>query len=78
MNIPNIPLTPCQSSNIAAHGYDPASKTLALQFKGGGVYHYHDVPAEVAAGLSNAESIGKYVSQSIRGQFKHTAIPASE
>ena len=30
-----IALTPVVSSNIAAHGYEPVSKTLAIRFTGG-------------------------------------------
>jgi len=67
-------MTVCKSSNIAAHGYDPASRTLAVQFSNGGLYHYHEVPAEVAASFAQAESVGKFFSTQVRSQFKHTAI----
>lgn len=76
MTTPTIPMTACESSNVAAHGYDATTKTLALQFKSGGLYHYHDVPADVAAGLTEAKSIGQYVGQSIKNQFKHSKIPS--
>lgn len=72
----HIPMQECESSNIAAHGYDATSKTLAIKFKGtGAVYHYHEVPADVAHELANAESIGRFFGQHIRPKFKHTAIP---
>jgi hypothetical protein len=71
----HIALTPCESSNIAAHGYDASTKTLAIQFKGSGsIYHYHDVPADVAHELGNAESVGRFFGQHIRPKFKHTAV----
>lgn len=62
-----------KSSNIAATGYDSTSKTLAIQFKGGGkTYHYADVPAATFDALGKAESVGKFVVGQIVGKFKHT------
>lgn len=62
-----------KSSNILATGYDAASKTLAIQFKGGGkTYHYADVPAATFDALEKAESVGKFVVSQIVGKFKHT------
>jgi len=59
-------LTPIKSSAISAHGYDPASETLHLQFASGGTYSYPGVPPEKYAALQAAESAGKYVAQHIR------------
>jgi KTSC domain-containing protein len=78
MTTPNITMTPIESSNIAATGYDADTRTLAVQFKNGGLYHYHDVPAEIAGGFGEAESRGQFFQNAIRGQFKHTKIPADE
>ena len=75
MTIPTIAMTPVKSSNIAAHGYDTVSHTLAVQFTNGNTYHYHEVPADVAVGMTQAESVGQYFSRTVRGQFAHTAIP---
>jgi hypothetical protein len=70
---PVITLAPVKSSNIAATGYDAASKTLAVQFKGGNkVYHYADVPESVFGDMGKAESVGKFVGAQIVGKFKHT------
>lgn len=70
---PAIHMNPvAKSQNIAATGYDPHSKTLAIQFKGGGkTYHYSDVPHDVFAQLGKAESVGKFVVGQIVGKFKH-------
>lgn len=70
---PDIPLTACKSSAVTGYGYDAASKTLAVQFKGGKTYHYPDVPASVHAGFAEAKSIGKYVGTHVAGKFK--ALP---
>lgn len=67
--LPDIPLTSVQSSMLDGHGYDAATRTLALRFSAGKTYHYQDVPPEVAAGLAAAESVGKFYGANIRGKF---------
>lgn len=70
---PSIKLNPVKSSNIAATGYDAASKTLAVQFKGGGkVYHYAGVPESLFGDMAKAESVGKFIGGQVVGKFKHT------
>jgi len=65
-NQPNIDWCECESSNVARHGYDPETKTLAIEYKGGGVYHYPDVDEKVYADMQEAKSVGKFVAQNIR------------
>lgn len=65
-----IKMTPCSSSRICSHGHDPATNTLALQFKrknpdggepiGGQVYHYAGFTADDYKALTEAESLGKH------------------
>ena len=59
------------STQIAAHGYDPVSHTLAVRFHNGGVYHYAGVPQEAADRFSKAESLGKHLGAHIKGKFAH-------
>lgn len=66
----DIKLTPCESSNLAAHGYDPETKTLAVRFKGGGVWHYPGVPPEAYSKLCEAPSKGSYFAKEIRPKHK--------
>lgn len=75
-----ITLTPPTkpSSQIAAHGYDPATQTLAVQFKSGGTYHYSGVPAEVYAGMQQAESAGRFLHQAVKGQYDYKCIEPKE
>lgn len=42
----NISMRPVESSNIQAAGYDPATNTLRVEFKGGTRGQYKDVPLE--------------------------------
>lgn len=76
-NPPAIPMIECESSQIAAFGYDATSQTLAVRFPGrgvkpGDVYHYAGVPAEVFADMQAAESKGKFFGSHIRGRFDYT------
>ena len=66
----DIPLMPVKSAQVAAVGYDPITKTLAVTFtRGAGtVYQYPDITAATHAALLAAESIGKYFEQHIRPQ----------
>jgi hypothetical protein len=62
-----------KSSMVAGYGYNEATKTLVVKFmRGGGTYHYADVPKEVAEGLGEAKSPGAYLAASIRGKYPHT------
>lgn len=62
-----------KSSAVAGHGYHAESKTLDIQFNGGKVHRYHDVPQSVVDGLAKAKSVGNFVSTQIVGKFKSTA-----
>lgn len=65
-----IPMKPCDSSQIATHGYDPVTKTMALQFKqknGTTVpYHYANVSPEMYAEFEAAESKGRFFGQRLK------------
>jgi hypothetical protein len=61
-----------QSSNLSQVGYDPETRTLAIVFKKGDLYHYDDVPPEVFDELMEAPSTGRYFSQHIRNSFTYT------
>lgn len=74
-----IPLQPIESSLIHSCGYDPATKTLAVQFMNGDkpgpkIYHYSDVEPEVYEGLRKAPSAGVYFGRLIRGKYTHTPV----
>lgn len=67
--------TPVESSQIAAIGYNPATKELELEFKSyaktprpPSVYRYANVTPDDHAALLNAESIGKHFGATIKSQ----------
>lgn len=74
-----IELKPVEgSSQIAASGYDPATQVLAIQFKSGkSVYHYQQVPEDVAAAFDAAESKGKFLGSEIKGTFEFEKVDVS-
>lgn len=67
-------LTPVESSNIRAVGYDAEQQALTVQFKDGVSHVYADVPPETHAGLMGdgkpGHSVGKYFHANIKGSFK--------
>lgn len=54
------------SSNIDEIGHDETSNTLAVKFKNGGTYHYHNVPKDKYEALKGARSIGSHLHTSIK------------
>ncbi|MBT2299220.1 KTSC domain-containing protein [Variovorax paradoxus] len=75
-----ITLLPVESSQIAAVGYSPERKTLAVTFirSPQSIYHYQDVEPEVYAGFVGAESIGRYFGMHIKSlRFKKFPAPVA-
>ncbi|MBC7899639.1 MAG: KTSC domain-containing protein, partial [Saprospiraceae bacterium] len=58
------------SSSIRSVGYDPDAKILEVEFRGGGVYQYFDVPKNVYEDLINASSAGRYYAVYIKNEFR--------
>lgn len=67
-----IALSPIKSSQIESIGHD--GNTLAVKFKHGGTYHYHDVSAEQFAAMKKSESIGSYLHKNIKPKHKFTKL----
>ena len=57
--LPEITLTPVVSSNVEALGYDEATKTARVRFKGGQTYRYTDVPKDLYEAVAGSQSVGK-------------------
>lgn len=66
--------TQVQSSNVNSIGYDEESKTLEVEFHGGGVYQYSDVPKEVYEDFMNAPSHGKFLHKVIKSRFSYIRV----
>lgn len=75
-----IALMPVQSSQVAAVGYSPERKTLAVTFtRGPGhIYHYLDCDAKLHSDFLAAESIGNFFGKHIKSRsFKKYPAPAA-
>ncbi|MBQ7250971.1 MAG: KTSC domain-containing protein [Kiritimatiellae bacterium] len=75
---PAIPaLSPLEGSRLlAAVGYDPATKTLAVVFRNSiDVFLYDNVPQEAFDGLMAAESRGKRFVHDIKPNYAGRAVP---
>lgn len=59
------------SSNVQAVGYDPATREMRVQFKGGAIYTHADVPEAKHAAFMAAPSKGTHYHDNFRG--KHGA-----
>ncbi len=65
---------PVASSNILSIGYDEANKVLEVEFAGGAIYQYHNVPSDSYQKLISAPSTGKYFMEIIKNQYTYTNV----
>jgi hypothetical protein len=59
------------SSNLVSVGYDEDSSTLEVEFKGGALYRYLNVPSFEYERLMAASSHGIYFNANIRDRYPH-------
>ena len=59
-----------ESSWIENFAYVPKKNELSIQTVKDEVYTYSDVPFSVADAMADAESVGKYHNQNLRGKYK--------
>lgn len=71
---PVITMIACKSSQVESHGYDPVTQTLAVKFKNGGVYHYHNVPPAMQHDMLKSPSIGSFLHSNVKGKFTHKKL----
>ena len=62
------------SSNVYKIGYEAANSTLEVIFHNGGTYQYFDVPQNIWEAFKAAESKGKFLAESIKGQFRYAKV----
>ena len=67
-------MTNVSSSNIKSVGYDMDKKILCIKFLNGSLYTYKDVPLSKYEALRDANSVGKYLNQNIKGIYSYTQI----
>jgi KTSC domain len=62
------------SSHLASVGFEPnqyGTGTLEVEFQGGAVYQYRNVPKSLHDELLVADSPGRHFRQFIKGRFSH-------
>lgn len=59
-----------KSSNIQAIDYNEDEQTLDVEFKGGAVYRYLDVPNDIPHLMLAAASAGKFFMQNIKPNYE--------
>jgi uncharacterized protein len=63
------------SSNLARVRWVPQSLVLEVEFVGGRVYQYYDVPQHVFDGLCQAaDSHGKFFAENIKGHYRYARL----
>lgn len=67
-------LTPVESSNIDALGYNDAG--LWVRFKSGGLYRYPKCPRTIYDDGLKAPSVGQWFRSAVMGTFKHETVNA--
>ena len=65
---------PVSSSNLCSVGYDPASKTLEIEFHSGGIYQYTGVAETSYRQLMAAPSLGKFFHAHIKDVYPTTRV----
>ena len=59
-----------RSSSVRSVGYDLERHVLEVEWVGGGVYDYLDVPPEEALALLEADSLGRYLNGEIKPRYR--------
>lgn len=65
---------PVSSSNLSSVGYDESNQVLEIEFNGGRIYQYFDVPKRIHQELMNANSHGKYFHRSIKDKYSYEQV----
>ena len=55
--------------------YDYTTESLFIEFEGGRLYEYFDVPEETYIDLMCAESMGRFVNFEIKPHYRYREIP---
>jgi hypothetical protein len=62
------------SSNITSIGYDNETSTLHVEFNGGSIYQYNDVPQNIYDKMLSSGSVGMYLIKNIKNAFSYSKI----
>ncbi|RDZ61344.1 MULTISPECIES: KTSC domain-containing protein [Haloferax] len=65
---------PVSSSNLSSVGYDESTQLLEIEFNGGRVYQYFNVPQGIHQELMSASSHGKYFHRNIKDNYSYDQV----
>lgn len=65
---------PLVSTAVVSAGYDPETRVLEIEFRGGRIYRYRDVPPSVYEFLRRTRSKGGFVSRMIDGHYAYEEV----
>lgn len=61
--------TEVSSSAVRSIGYNAETQILEVEYLGGGVYQYTNVPASEYEALMSSSSVGKYLQNNIKSAY---------
>ncbi|MFB2768721.1 KTSC domain-containing protein [Pelatocladus sp. BLCC-F211] len=70
----SIPMLPIYSSMATAVGYNDDKNILQVEFHNGAVYQYSDIDQDTWQDLQQADSIGKFFNENVRGKYQYERI----
>ena len=70
----DVERVPVESSNIESIGYDEETKELVVEFKGGQLYLYENVPPLIYKKFLEAESKGRFFGANIKQVFGYRKV----
>ena len=63
-----------RSSSVRSVGYDLERSVLEVEWVGGGVYDYLDVPPEEALAFLEADSLGRHLNARIKPRYAYRPV----
>jgi len=67
-------MTPVDSSNVAAIGYDESAEEIHVEFLNGRTYRYLGANPETYEELQSAPSVGSFINRMIKPNFTFEEI----
>jgi len=65
---------PVDSTDVVSVGYDAKTRVLEIEFGGGRIYQYTDVPPDVHERFMRADSFGTFFNTFISGHYRYDRI----
>lgn len=67
-------MTPVDSTNVAAVGYDPEAQEIYVEFLSGATYKYSGVDEQTFEELRDAPSVGSYLNRVIKPNYGYQQL----